>query len=239
MISKPSPRRRSATAPERRQTCRSTTSAAQAAGASRALSTTAARRQSSSKASIVLAMATSEPSRSRPMQPAWSHRMPSASVWSLGVRASASAASHSRSAKMSLPDLTMASRPSAPRTAKALPSAATSTSGCGARDHQDDGAADQERADEPQRRLEQAEHHEAQRSPSSSGPVPNAAMRPDALRESSRPRARPRSSSRCPGPSAASRSRRGRTAWRRRRECPHGITQTDTTGIASRFATTP
>ena len=60
VISKRSPRRRNAIAPERRQTWRSTTSAVQPGGASRALTTSTARRQSSSKASIVFAMATSE-----------------------------------------------------------------------------------------------------------------------------------------------------------------------------------
>src|SRR5262249_29908028 len=82
-----------------RQTWRSTRSAAQPGGASRALSTSTARRQSSSKASVVFAMATSEPSRSFPTQPAGSHLIPSPSVLSFGARASASAASHSRSAK--------------------------------------------------------------------------------------------------------------------------------------------
>src|SRR5207248_2263428 len=60
------------------------------------------------------------------------HLIPSPSVASFGVRASASAASHSRSVNTSLPDLTMESRPLSPRNATAPPSAAISTSGWGA-----------------------------------------------------------------------------------------------------------
>src|SRR5262245_12056003 len=179
VISKRSPRRRNAIAPERRQTWRSTTSAVQPGGASRALTTSTARRQSSSKASIVFAMATSEPSRSLPTQPAASHLIPSPSVLSLGVRASASAASHSRNAKRSLPDLTTENRPLSPRTAAALPSPAISTSGWGARiistmappiskaPMNRSGVLRRQSTTSP------AVHR-------SSGPIPNAAIRPTA-----------------------------------------------------------
>ncbi len=126
---------------------------------------------------MVLAMATSVPSRSLPMQPASSHLMPLASVVSFGARASPSAASQSRNAKVSLPDLTMASRPSAPRTATALPSGEISTSGCGARTIM---TIEPPISTTPIRRNGVLSR-QSSTSPSvqtSSGPVPNAAIRP-------------------------------------------------------------
>jgi hypothetical protein len=74
-------------APERRQTSRSITSAAQLGGAARTLTTNTARRQSSAKASIAFGMATNAPSRKRPTHPRASHRIPSPSVGSFGLRA--------------------------------------------------------------------------------------------------------------------------------------------------------
>ena len=176
----PAPMRRSATAPVCFSVCRSITSAAQPGGASRAVSTTAARRQSSSKASMVLAMATSEPSR-KPADAAGSIAGDALAQRLVLRRAqSASATSHSRNAKVSLPDLIMASRPSAPRTANAAPSAATSTSGCGVRIASTMAQATSSRADEPQRRLQQAEQDQT------------GACRPAAARCRTPPCGRPR-----------------------------------------------
>ena len=194
------PTRCSASAPDCRQTPGGRSpGCAQPAGASRALTTRAARRQSSSNASIVRAMATSEPSRSFPMQPASSHLMPLPSAASFGVRASPSAASHSRNANMSLPDLIMASRPSAPRTATALPSAAISTSGCGARTIRTIAPAISTRADQAQRRPEQAEQHQPERAHEQR---PGAERRhaPDRARKARDPERDRWSSTRCPSP---------------------------------------
>src|SRR5262249_48540705 len=162
VISNCSPRRRNAIGPERRQTSRSITKAAHAGGASRLLTTNTARRQSSSNAWMVFAMATSEPSRSLPTQPVASHLIPSPSVSSFGVRASASAASHSRNAKTSLPDLIMESRPFAPRSATA-PVSCNQHIRLGRSNHQNNGAAHHQRPDEAQGRPQETEHNESAR----------------------------------------------------------------------------
>ena len=85
----------------RGQTVRSIAVAAQDGGAVRWLTTSAARRQSSSKASAANGSATIVPSASRATQPIASQTAPSRSDGSFGVRTSASAASHSRTGKVS------------------------------------------------------------------------------------------------------------------------------------------
>ncbi|MGB8669070.1 MAG: hypothetical protein WCD29_04765, partial [Pseudolabrys sp.] len=115
-----------------RQTPRSTSVAAQLDdGAPRALTTTAARAQSSAKASTSNAIDARRPSASRPIQPIASQVTPVFRMASFGVRASAPAASHSLTAKVSRLLRNTESRPSGPRMATVWPSSATSTSGRG------------------------------------------------------------------------------------------------------------
>jgi hypothetical protein len=163
VISKRSPWRRNAIAPERRQTWRSTTSAAQPGGASRALTTSTARRQSSSKASVVFAMATSEPSR----------RLPDA------ARRIASDPFAKRTvvrrARVGIGRKPFAQRKEVATgfdhgkatvfTADGGGAAVRGDQhiGLGRANHQHDGAADQQGADEPQRSFEEAEHDESGR----------------------------------------------------------------------------
>ena len=182
-------------------------------------------------------MATSEPSASLAMQPASSHRILSASVLSPGVRASASAASHSRNANVSFPVLIMASRPSAPRTAKAPPSAATRTSGCGVRIAH---TTAQPIRIAPMRRSQVFNRHSTTRpaEQSSNGPVPNAAMRPTApgrlVTQSATAIIQP-----MPSPISRQQWPSSPNGMATRPTMPAGITQIDTTGIASRLASTP
>ena len=139
-------------APRRQHVCGRSPVAAQCGGASRALATTAARRQSSSKASRCAPVRRA--CRRRAGRRSRRHRSgcPRSSALSLGSRASASAASHCRAANVSLPVRMIASVPSAPRTAKVVPSAAISTSGCGVRAAQTHGEREQRHASQPQRR---------------------------------------------------------------------------------------
>src|SRR5262249_57955918 len=69
------------------------------------------------------------PSGSRATHPSGSQANPDATARSFGNRASPSAASHSRTDRVSLPNFTAESRPSAPRTATTSPPADTITSG--------------------------------------------------------------------------------------------------------------
>ena len=89
-------------APCVRQTLRSTSVAAQLDdGAPRTLTTTAARAQFWAKASTSSAIDARRPSASRPIQPFASQVTPVFRPASSGVRASAPAASHSLTAKVS------------------------------------------------------------------------------------------------------------------------------------------
>ena len=237
MISKRSPTRRSAIAPERRHTRRSITSAPQAAGASRALTTTAARRQSSSKASTVFAMATSEPSRSLPMQPA----------------SIAADAGRERSV-LGRARIGVGREPFAQRKAVAArldhgEPAIGAAHGKGAAvgryqdvglrrpDHHDDGAADQERSDVPQWGLEQAEHHEAKAAQQQGAGAErrHASQCSGKARDPGRDGDHPFDAmAHHPPAIAVEPERHGETP-----STPHGITQADTSGIASRLPTTP
>ena len=119
-------------APCASQIGRSIKVALQGACACRGLTTSAARAQSSSKASIASTIDTSRPPAIAPMQPMESQRVLTASEASFGCRPSASAASHSFTAKVSRPLCRSARRPSGPRIAAVSPSAEISTSGRGA-----------------------------------------------------------------------------------------------------------
>ncbi len=120
------------------------------------------------------------------------------------------------------------------------PSGETSTSGCGVADQPRDMAHDQHgRPAPPQRRLAAGTATTSPPVPSSSGPTPNAAIRPTAPGKARDRTAPPRSSSRCPRPSATRAGRQSRTAAATERSRPAGITQIDTIGMASRLASTP
>ncbi len=178
-MAKPSPARRKLTAPVRSRDCRSLTTDAHDDGPLPAVTKTAARRQSSSKASGDSARATKRPSARRVTHPAASHFVPSGRLGSPGARASPSAASHSRTAKLSLPVLITAKRPSLARAATTRPSEATNMSG--------DGVASAHTlatttAIPPLQRKGVRRRQTSNRPavPRTKGPIPKALMRPTA-----------------------------------------------------------
>ena len=148
---------------------------------SRLVTTTAARAQSSAKASGRITCETSLPS-GRAADAAQRRRSGTLSprLLSLGSRASPSAASHSLAVKASRPLRWIASRPSAPRTASAAPSDDTSTSGSGVADRPQAAATT---ISTPPHQRSGVFSRQSTTSPavtSSSGPAPNAAIRPTA-----------------------------------------------------------
>ena len=238
----PAPIRRSAMrAAALASACGRSRSAAQPGGASRAAHDDGgARGNPPRRPRRVRASATSRPSASRPMQPAAiAARCRRRSVLSLGARASPSAASHSRNAKVSLPACITASRPSAPRTANAVAVGGDQHVGL-RRARPPTGCASRSAAAPLQRSGVRSRHSTTSPAvPSSSGPVPNAAMRPTApgrLVDPQRDRDHPVDAVAHQPPEQR---RRSRTACASTPRMPAGITQAETTGMASRLASTP
>ena len=155
----------------------------------------------------------------------------------LGVRASASAANHSFTANVSRPARRTASRPSLPRNAAVCPSLATRMSGWGVARAQAIALAATKAP--PQRNgVRKRQTNSRPVVPSRSGPIPKAGMRPTAPGSDATHRATAFIHS-IPCPiicqNAASKPK-GMLSTPR---MPIGMTTPETTGMASRLATTP
>ena len=131
----------------------------------------------------------------------------------------------------------MASRPSAPRTAKALPSAATSTSGCGDRIIMTT-AQPIKNAPTNRNGVLSRQSTTRPRLHSSSEPPPNAATRPNAPGKLETQAATAIIHS-MPWPIIRQQKPSRPSGMVTMPRMPHGITQAETIGIASRFPTTP